>query len=227
MNSKTYWEPSPARFHLETGIADILKSNSLKQGKCLNLGCGTSGRYSELLQTFDVDGVDIAPTPQTTQPWRYHCCDAAKLPFESDSFDWIFSIETFEHIEKNKDAMAEAYRVLKPEGLMIVSTPTSATWLYEFGNHGPHYYSKNKLIALAETSGFTLLSIQGKGGFITYFTRLVKAWISPIGIRLIGNSWWRIINYILYPFYKISVNFDTFLSYPAVTWLMLLKKTKE
>lgn len=51
--------------------------------------------------------------------------DAAKLPFDSATFDNITMVETFEHVyEDDRGKMIdECYRVLKPGGRMVLSTP--------------------------------------------------------------------------------------------------------
>jgi ubiquinone/menaquinone biosynthesis C-methylase UbiE len=49
--------------------------------------------------------------------------DLRKLPFEDDSFDAVVSFETIEHIEEPKAALAEIDRVLRPDGILVISSP--------------------------------------------------------------------------------------------------------
>lgn len=51
--------------------------------------------------------------------------DAAALPFADASFDNITMVETFEHVFETDRArvLAECYRVLKPSGRVVLSTP--------------------------------------------------------------------------------------------------------
>lgn len=59
------------------------------------------------------------------------------LPFKAGSFDYVISSEVIEHTVNPKKALKEFYRVLKPKGTLVVSTPNSfwyfaltiATWL--------------------------------------------------------------------------------------------------
>jgi len=46
-----------------------------------------------------------------------------EIPFEENSFDIIVSSEVIEHIPNPLDAIDELYRVLKPGGTLILSTP--------------------------------------------------------------------------------------------------------
>ena len=45
------------------------------------------------------------------------------LPFPDASFDFAVSFETIEHIEKQKEFISELTRVLRPDGVLILSSP--------------------------------------------------------------------------------------------------------
>ncbi|PCH53560.1 MAG: SAM-dependent methyltransferase [Flavobacteriaceae bacterium] len=49
--------------------------------------------------------------------------DICDLPFEENTFDVIFANHVLEHIEDDKKAMSELYRVLKPCGMGIFQIP--------------------------------------------------------------------------------------------------------
>jgi len=49
--------------------------------------------------------------------------DICNLPFEDNSFDIVFCNHVLEHIEDDKKAMSELYRVLKPKGMGIFQIP--------------------------------------------------------------------------------------------------------
>lgn len=49
--------------------------------------------------------------------------DILKLPFADNSFDMVFCNHVLEHIEEDKKAMQELYRVLKPGGMGIFQIP--------------------------------------------------------------------------------------------------------
>ena len=48
---------------------------------------------------------------------------ADKIPVEDNSIDVAVSFETIEHHDKHEEMMLEIKRVLKPEGLLIISSP--------------------------------------------------------------------------------------------------------
>ncbi|MEM3393038.1 MAG: class I SAM-dependent methyltransferase [Candidatus Bathyarchaeia archaeon] len=49
--------------------------------------------------------------------------DAKYMPFKQSSFDLITCFETIEHLYNPELMINEAYRILKPNGVFIISTP--------------------------------------------------------------------------------------------------------
>lgn len=62
----------------------------------------------------------------------WQTADIHRLPFRTDSFDTVFSFETIEHVPDPKAATKELARVLKPSGVLFLTTPNylSLTGLY-------------------------------------------------------------------------------------------------
>ncbi|MBU7319745.1 class I SAM-dependent methyltransferase [Paenibacillus oleatilyticus] len=57
---------------------------------------------------------------------RFELGNCYSLDLEDHSIDTIISLETLEHLDNPSKALDEFQRILKPEGLMIGSVPTSA-----------------------------------------------------------------------------------------------------
>ena len=49
--------------------------------------------------------------------------DAINLSFASESFDIVLSSEVFEHVPNIEKALAEARRIMKPKGKLLISIP--------------------------------------------------------------------------------------------------------
>jgi len=213
------------RYFLEKGL-DRLLADVPAGGACLNLGCGTVGRYAEVFGKFGfVVGVDIAaPENSATSPWAPLQASASMLPLKSDTFDAIVAIESFEHIEQNAAAMAEVFRVAKSGAMLIITTPTSWTWPFELGRHGPHYYGRDQLVALVERAGFKVRVTQGKGGLVFYGANWLKSWLSPFGARVFRKQWWKIIDGALAPVYALSIATDAAARWPPTNWILLAQK---
>ena len=83
-----------------------------------------------------VDGLDVSPdavahagaTYARRQNLRFTQGSCAKLPFDDASFDAVVSFETIEHIVEQNEFLDEIKRVLKPAGLLIMSSPNRAEY---------------------------------------------------------------------------------------------------
>jgi ubiquinone/menaquinone biosynthesis C-methylase UbiE len=49
--------------------------------------------------------------------------DITQLPFEPETFDRVICTEVLEHVPKDRDVLAEIWRVLRPGGLVAVAVP--------------------------------------------------------------------------------------------------------
>lgn len=97
----------------------------------LDLGCGEGFLISLLPQINRIVGIDISQIalkkakkilnnkPNIQLKWG----DAQKLNIPNESFDKIFCSETLEHLPNPRKAMKEIHRLLKKDGLAIISVP--------------------------------------------------------------------------------------------------------
>ena len=100
--------------------------------KVLDAACG-SCYGTEILaeKAFEVIGVDLnehglnyANSHHKKPNTRFLLADLQKpLPFDSEYFDMLASFETLEHVMDQENMIKEFYRVIKPNGLLIISTP--------------------------------------------------------------------------------------------------------
>ncbi|MFI3305104.1 MAG: methyltransferase domain-containing protein [Rikenellaceae bacterium] len=77
-------------------------------------------------------------------------CTVPPLPFPDNSFDHVVTFQVIEHIESDTEFVAEIYRVLKPGGHLIVSTPNAPMSLTRNPWH-VREYSAEALTALLRT----------------------------------------------------------------------------
>jgi len=89
------------------------------------------------------------------------------LPFSNNYFDAVTMIAVLEHLNDCNSIIKEANRILKPEGLLIITTPTAkAKKLLEFLAYKLsilnkkeikehcNYFNKNEIIELLENNHF-------------------------------------------------------------------------
>ncbi len=96
------------------------------RGKTLEIGCGT-GHWTLFFKElgFKITGIDIAEkmleiARQKLPDTECLVADATALPFDNESFDNVFTITTFEFIEAQDKAFAQAFRVLKKGGYFLI-----------------------------------------------------------------------------------------------------------
>ena len=104
----------------------------VKGKKVLDIATGV-GYGAKLLRqegAVYVCGVDISPesieyakNKYAGEGVEYIVGSAQDIPAEADSFDVVVSFETIEHIENHRKFLREVKRVLRDDGVFIVSTP--------------------------------------------------------------------------------------------------------
>lgn len=105
--------------------------------RTLDAACG-EGYGSALLtpSAASVVGVDISEKAIEHARQRYdhvdglefRLADCTNLPFDDNEFDRVVSFETLEHLAEQDQLLAEFRRVLKPKGLLILSSPDKAVY---------------------------------------------------------------------------------------------------
>lgn len=116
---------------------------NLKNKKVLMLGCGT-GEESKLLETFgaslnQLTGIDLSSksieiAKRSYQDIEFVVGDMNELPFESESFDFVYSSLAIHYSATPEMAYKEVYRVLKPNGLFLFSIGHPLRWASEEKN---------------------------------------------------------------------------------------------
>lgn len=103
--------------------------------RVLDIGGGRSGLASLLypdaeVVTLDRDVSLMGQGPPAARS-AFTCGDARRLPFKDGAFDAVTLFDVLEHVEEDAAAAAEALRVTRVGGCVLVSTPRS-TWRYPY-----------------------------------------------------------------------------------------------
>lgn len=97
--------------------------------RVLDVGCG-GGHGTWILAEAgaeEVVGVDIAPEEISHAMERFGAAasfslgDVSALPYDSESFDVVVGFEVIEHVADQSHALEELGRVLRPEGMLMLS----------------------------------------------------------------------------------------------------------
>ncbi len=133
-NRKDIFKPDRCDFHLDRYefASNYFKDNM----KTLDVASGT-GYGANLLKSkansIDISGVELDSFAVEYANYTYGQKNGIKyiegsilnLPFENETFDIVTSFETIEHVEDDHGQIKEVLRVLKKNGLYILSTPNA------------------------------------------------------------------------------------------------------
>jgi SAM-dependent methyltransferase len=96
------------------------KNRSVSKGRILKfLDVGArDGTKADMAAGFDYHAIDIRP--RNSWVLAGDICNCPQVP--DDSFDVVFSLDVFEHVQRPWDAARECIRITKPGGLLVHRT---------------------------------------------------------------------------------------------------------
>lgn len=127
-----YWDN---RKSLDTDIKWSIIEENIPLGnniRFLDFGCGSGTLLSKIVKVnsqLEVHGADVSKQAITIIKKKipkgkfYHIQDGKKLPFKKNSFDFILASDVLEHIYDTEFIFQELYRVLKPNGKLLITVP--------------------------------------------------------------------------------------------------------
>lgn len=109
-----------------------------------------------------VKGVDPDPRPVAMAQARGYDVrqgDATRgTPFPDASFDLVTALDVIEHVDEDEAILREAYRVLRANGMLAITTP-AFQWLWSHNdvlNGHKRRYTPRELRELVERAGFRI-----------------------------------------------------------------------
>ncbi|MDI6840247.1 MAG: class I SAM-dependent methyltransferase [bacterium] len=129
----------------------------------IDVGCGT-GRYTEWLTKksdfvvgMDINWSGLERVKAKNIPVSLVQSVAEALPFKNLSFDFVLCTEVLEHIENDKLALKEMFRILMPGTSLLLSVPCPPP-PYPDSAHKRAGYTKVDIISLLRELGFEPLT---------------------------------------------------------------------
>jgi len=119
-----------------------------KEPKILDLGCADGSFVNLAAQKLSGQSFGLDITPQNIKKAQKKLNHAKihdlnlPLPYQPNTFDLIFALEVIEHLFDTDQFLKNIHRVLKPRGILILSTPNLASIknrLRLLINHYPQY----------------------------------------------------------------------------------------
>lgn len=136
------------------------------KGHLLDIGYSKGSFADYLVEAgWDCTGLDISPH-EHPRIKTIQCDILDGLPVESESYDVVTAGEIIEHTLQEGDFLDECYRVLKPDGELLLTTPNLAFFLNRFlvlagrvpmfvyAPYHYHFHTKKTLTELVSQHGF-------------------------------------------------------------------------
>lgn len=104
--------------------------------KVLEIGCAIGAAADILSENgFDVKATDISPyavkkAKKLSPHIKFGILDIEKKTTSSKKYDAIISFEVVEHLKNPEKAIANMYKMLRPGGVVIFSTPYPLDYIY-------------------------------------------------------------------------------------------------
>lgn len=167
-------------------IKSILNRLNLDHANILDGGCGTGFNLKYLKDYGNITGLDISREAldfcKKRENKKLVQADAENLPFKDGVFDVLTSLDCLEHLDDDR-CIKEYFRVLKPEGHLIVTVP-AFMFLWSKHDEALHHkrrYNKDQLKNLLESNGFKVIKLSYWNFFLLFpivAIRLVKKWVA-------------------------------------------------
>lgn len=181
------------------GLRPYILKYTPRFGDVLEAGCG-QGKFNFYLSHLGINTIGLDFSKETIlflKQWQkrnefnlpFIEGDIKNMPFEDNSLSGYLSFGVMEHfIEGPKEAMDEMYRVMRPGGVAIITTPNNS-WNVRRGNikkgikniikkifrkeivkppFFQYYYGPNKLKSLVEASGMKVTKSTGAAFLFTF-----------------------------------------------------------
>jgi SAM-dependent methyltransferase len=111
------------------GLIDTVLSKAISNNKNINrilsVGCGTAEELEILGKYGEVYAIDVEKEAVKFASWckEVRICDVCELNYPDNFFDIVIALDVLEHIEDDKRAVEQVYRVLSQGGVFIFTVP--------------------------------------------------------------------------------------------------------
>ncbi len=205
-------------------LHSILMSLKVSKGSvALEVGCGTGANLSTVRSTalyqIGLDRSTYALTlARRKEELPFIAGDLNDLPFRTESVGLIIAMDILEHLDDDKRGIHESYRILKENGLLILTVPAfKSLWGIQDRVTGhKRRYVRKRIVNRLEGMGFEILK-SSYFNFFLFFPILFARWIIRI-FRLQIESENEInppfLNLFLRTLFSIEVHVLKYFSFP-------------
>ena len=211
---KEYRFNGASQIHSHTYLSAPIRSalGSLRDGaRVLDIGCGNGSLTAAWSKsTWDTAGIDLSESGISHATASYPGISFLKMPighelvsrFGEEKFDAVVSAEVIEHLYSPRDLTQCAFRLLKPGGMLILTTPYNGylknlaiAAIGDMDRHwtalwdGGHikFWSWKTIRSLLAEAGFITPEFQGAGRFpFLWKSMVVRVWKPGVGSPIVN-----------------------------------------
>jgi SAM-dependent methyltransferase len=188
-------------------IYSFLKNNLHElNGKVLDIGCGKM-HFKKIIESSpkvkEYIGLDLEPGKFNYSSKADIYWDGVTMPIPDNSIDSSILFEVIEHCENPNIVISEAYRVLKPGGTILFSSP----FLYQLhGIPNDHQrFTPFGLESAMKRNGFKDIKIIPSGSWDASLGQMFSIWITRRPMPSIVR---KILSLSFVPIFQLLLFFD-------------------
>lgn len=160
------------------------------EGKVLDVGCGAGGNLKTLQdQGWDPHGIEIsevaAAHARELVGGNIHAGTLESAPFPPKSFDLVLMSHSLEHLPSPVDALRRVHRLLKDDGLLVISVPNVDSlefrlfgrwWFHLDPPRHLYHFDKRSLSGILARAGFRLREFRTGVSAVFLMASLDRFW---------------------------------------------------
>lgn len=196
----------------------------------IDIGCG-AGDVMELLAKFgQVLGVDSSKQIAAFNKKmgrKVVVGDITKLDFPQKQFSLVTVLEVLEHLDRDRQALEEVWRILKPGGMLVITVPAfSFLWgSHDVTAHHKRRYTQKEIEEKLQKTGFKIIKISYMNTFLFPIIFSVRILKKLFNIGEGKSDFWEyppFVNQILKQIFSFEATLLKRTSFPFGTSLLVI-----
>lgn len=168
------------------------------EGKLLDVGCGAGGNLKGLQgQGWTVSGIEIsevaAAHAREVVDGHIHAGTLESAPFDAGTFDLVLMSHSLEHLPSPVDALQRVNRLLKDDGLLVVTVPNAKSleaglfgqwWFHWDPPRHFYHFDRDTLARAIQLAGLQPVQFRTGTGSTFFLASLERWWSAHRGSDL-------------------------------------------